>query len=530
MVHNYFEDYGYDSCTSRGVCSISPKMASVQEIVLLYLREFAYYSIKLKKFNIEESSVKNLILNVLSAFVSNPEIKDNMLDEMVSIFSKELNKIKLSYINSCKSSDLEPELIQNEFDLTNDCDALNSIRLGEKQYSKHSNLDKRNRIIHELIFFSAKSITTYILELNSFGEDSKSAYDILLELLDTLNNEDIKDDDLKSILYNVAEEEYSLIKRLAKIKENLYGEKGEVSVSYSTYPNKAILVEGTNIKELVDILNSVKNMGIDVYTHGEMLVAHTYPKIQAREELRGHFGKGCGNTLLDFSTFPGAIFVGKHSIDNIDSLYRGRIFTSDLVVPSGVVKIENSDYEPLIASALEARGFKKGRKVDNETVGFNLDFIKDKINSLNSDDFNAICFVTQGNDTYEDKSYFEKLFKLLPEDIFIVNFTHHFERKNIINIPHCYDLYSVFEILAMLKEKFDTSDVPIIAFVPKCDKHITNLILNMMKFGVKKVFMGKCAAKNLNPVVAKEFCDIFDVIPYSLAKDDYKQFIDLLSL
>ena len=42
--------------------------------------------------------------------------------------------------------------------------------------------------------------------------------------------------------------------------------------------------------------------------------------------------------------------------------------------------------------------------------------------------------------------------------------------------------------------------------------------------------MGKCAAKNLNPAVAEEFCKIFDVTPYTNPKEDYKKFIDVLSL
>ena len=89
----------------------------------------------------------------------------------------------------------------------------------------------------------------------------------------------------------------------------------------STRPNKAILVAGTNIQELKNVLDATKDKNIDVYTHGEMIVAYTYPKFGEYENLVGQFGKGIENCLLDFATFPGAILIARHSLENIEYLY-----------------------------------------------------------------------------------------------------------------------------------------------------------------------------------------------------------------
>ena len=135
------------------------------------------------------------------------------------------------------------------------------------------------------------------------------------------------------------------------------------------------MVDGTNIKELAEILKTTQNLDIDIYTHGEMLTAHSYPEINKYKHLKGHYGQGVGNSILDFSTFPGAVFVGRHSIDNIDNLYRGRIFTSDIVVPKGVSKIDD-DWSPLIEAAIEARGFKKGKKLQPLELFLDKDELK----------------------------------------------------------------------------------------------------------------------------------------------------------
>ena len=76
------------------------------------------------------------------------------------------------------------------------------------------------------------------------------------------------------------------------------------------------------------------------------------------------------NCILDFATFPGAIFLTKNFSQNLEFLYRGRLFTTAKIQPQGVVKIDNDNYTPLIESALAAKGFAKGRAKDSEFVGY----------------------------------------------------------------------------------------------------------------------------------------------------------------
>ena len=149
---------------------------------------------------------------------------------------------------------------------------------------------------------------------------------------------------------------------------------------------------------------------------------------------------------------------------------------------------------------------------------------------VNFNNYEGICLITQGNDLYIDRNYFEKFIKLIPNDILVINFATQFEQSNIININAGYNIKPIFETIYFLKEKIDIIEKPIIAFVPRCDKHITNLILNLKLLGVKKIFMGKCAAKNINPLAIDEFCKIFDITKYTNVKDDYKIFIDYLTL
>lgn len=528
-MFNYFEDYGYDSCTARGVCSISPRMASIYGTITLYLQEFANYYLKLNYFHIEDENIKNLILNTLSAFVSNPEIPDNTFVKVICTYSKELEELRHKYITACEERAISPEILESRLNPQKGCNLISSIRLGEKSFKEKNEKEPRIHAIHELLFFTAKSLAIKLIELNTFGQDSQNALISIIKVLDSLNIKKLNDNDLKILLQNAAEEEYNLIKELNTLKENLYGIANNCEVNLSTSTGKAIMVDGTNINELAEILNVTKNLNIDIYTHGEMISAHAYPHISEHAHLKGHYGHGSGNTILDFSTFPGAIFIGRHSIDNIDNLYKGRLFTSDIVVPKGVTKIENSDYTSLIQAAIEAKGFKKGQKQAPITLELSKKNLQKIFDDIDFEKYNGICLITHSNDSYENKNYFDKLLKLIPNDILIINFSRS-KFENALNINSGYDLNFIFYTITAIKTIIDIKEKPIIAFVPRCDKHITNFVINLKQLGIKKIFIGKCPAKNLNPTVVNEFCKLFNINEFNNVKEDYKTLIDTLSI
>ena len=137
---------------------------------------------------------------------------------------------------------------------------------------------------------------------------------------------------------------------------------------------------GYNIKELENILENVKNENIDVYTHDDMILAHTFPKFRKYAHLKGHFGKGLENCLIDFAIFPGPIILTRNSLHNIENFYRGRLFTTDYSIsPKGVIKIDSSNFEEVITSAKKAKGFKTGKICNSIIIGFNYDEITELI-------------------------------------------------------------------------------------------------------------------------------------------------------
>eukprot|EP00438_Fugacium_kawagutii_P027596 Skav217764 [mRNA] locus=scaffold1912:22533:25427:- [translate_table: standard] len=60
---------------------------------------------------------------------------------------------------------------------------------------------------------------------------------------------------------------------------------------------------------LYRLLEQSKGKGLNVYTHGEMLPAHSYPKLKEFAHLKGHYGTHWGNQQKEFRYFPGSILM-----------------------------------------------------------------------------------------------------------------------------------------------------------------------------------------------------------------------------
>ena len=117
----------------------------------------------------------------------------------------------------------------------------------------------------------SKSISINLLELNSYEENNIKAFEEIINLLISINFEEKNLEILKNKIQRAANVERELLVNIRNIQEKLYGQQTPKSVSFSTVPNKAVLVVGTNIKELENILNKLYNENIDIYTHDDMM-------------------------------------------------------------------------------------------------------------------------------------------------------------------------------------------------------------------------------------------------------------------
>ena len=521
MSYDSFEDFQYDSCTSRGICSINPKTASLQSVLVQYLKLTAKYCFALSKKDVFEEKAKELILNTIPLAVSNPEFTENSYITAVDKFKKVLPEIVKKYNKLYSQEDFKKGIRSTEL-FRASSDIISAVRFGEQ--SLRNALQQVKPIIRDLyqiMLVISKSISINLLDLESFNVTDDTSFLMILRLLNEINAEEKNLNTLKQLIYEAAERDNSLMKSLRQAQEERYGIQGVAEVSYSTIPSKAVLVVGSNIRELETILEALKDTNIDVYTHDDMMVAHTFPKFSEYTSLKGQYGQGLENCLLDFATFPGPIILTKHSLHNIENFYRGRLFTTDYTVPKGVIKVENNDFSGVIKSANEAKGFKTGKQCETVTIGFNLNETLELIQQRMLD-YRRIFMIGLERYSLEQKVYFEKLMRLAPDDTLIISFSYNIERENVLHINTCFDTFGMLIIYDRIK----ASGLPISMFIPKCDRNTISQMIYLSKNQDTNVYVGKCTPIILNPSLMQTMQQVFEIKGITSAKKDIEAILN----
>ena len=519
---NFSDDYQYDSCVSRGICSVDPRTSSLQEILVLYLRVSAYYALKTKQSGNINEKIKHLILSTISIMVSNPKFSENDFKTISEKFNEELPVLIEKYEEMCKESDIEPDYIKSVLKYDKSTDIIKSIQIGEKEYLKKAQLILPEvRDMYKILFVLAKSLCINMLDLESFG--ISDGYEVILKLLNSLNFENETVEVLKELTEEVTKFDNKLMKTLNAVKEERYGIQRPKEVSYTTTPSKAVLVVGSNIRELEIIAEALKDTNIDIYTHDEMMLAHTYPKFDEYKNLKGQFGQGMESCLLDFATFPGPIILTKHSLYNVDNLYRGRLYTTDVAYSKGVISIQNYDFSDVIQSANEAKGFKKGKVCSNEIVGFDYNEASDLFKKeIKTKKYSKIFVIGLNGYTKEEKEYFETFLNLVPDDVLVVSLSSCVKKDNVICLNACFDSYAMLKISENILEKYNQD---IVLFFPKCDRNTISKMIYLSALKKAQIYVGKCTPISLNPNLVYTLKKVYGIKNLTSPKKDLQEIL-----
>ena len=93
MNSNSYEDYQYNSCVSKGICSINPRISALQTVLVLYLRLFAKYAKDLSQTLDNES----FILNTIAITIYNPDFNEDSFSFAIKNFHRILPEVIQKY-------------------------------------------------------------------------------------------------------------------------------------------------------------------------------------------------------------------------------------------------------------------------------------------------------------------------------------------------------------------------------------------------------------------------------------------------
>ena len=330
-----------------------------------------------------------------------------------------------------------------------------------------------------------------------------------------------------------------------------YGTPVPTTVPLTIEKGPFIVVSGHDLHDLQLLLEQTKGKGINIYTHGEMLPAHAYPKLKAYSHLKGNFGTAWQNQQKEFIDIPGAVLFTTNCIMPVKDNYSDRIFTTEVVQYPGMVHIdENKDFTPVIKKALELGGYPEDHAMTGINGGAQVTTwfghgtvlsVADKVvDAVKSGAISHFFLVGGCDGAKPGRNYYTNFVKKAPKDSIILTVACGKFRFNdldlgeigglprIMDMGQCNDSYSAIQVAVALAKAFDcgVNELPLSIVLSWYEQKAVCVLLTLLSLGIRNIYLGPTLPAFVSPNVLNYLVENFQVSPISDPDTDLKKILN----
>jgi hydroxylamine reductase len=397
--------------------------------------------------------------------------------------------------------------------------------------------------LQELVLYGIKGVAAYAAHALALGAGDPESFGKIHEALWFLTHEHPSVAELLALALSVGELNYRMLEVLDKAHTGTFGNPRPTKVRLGARKGKAILVSGHDLHDLYALLEQTRGTGIEVYTHGEMLPAHGYPKLRAFAHLAGNYGGAWMDQAKDFAAFPGAILMTSNCMQQPKVSYEARIFTSGAVNWPGVKHVEGVDFAPVIEAALAAEGFVEAGGHEEITVGFGhhavLSVADKVVEAVKSGKLRHLFLIAGCDGARSERSYYTELAKAVPEDCAILTLACGKYRFNklefgevaglprLMDMGQCNDAYSAVQVTLALAKALEcgVNDLPLSLVLSWYEQKAIAVVLTLLYLGVKNLRIGPTLPAFLSPGVMALLKENYNLMAIGSAEEDLAEML-----
>lgn len=411
------------------------------------------------------------------------------------------------------------------------------------------NADEDIRSLKSLILFGLRGMAAYAYHAMVLGytDDAVNAffYEGLRAVGDTLSMEQ-----LLPVVLKVGEINLKCMALLDQANTETYGNPEPTSVPLTVEKGPFIVITGHDLKDLELLLQQTEGKGINIYTNGEMLPAHAYPKLKAYPHLKGNFGTAWHNQQKEFADIPAPILFTTNCLMPPKASYADRVFTTEVVSYPGVTHIgEDKDFTPVIEKALALGGYVEDTTFTGinggsaVTTGFGHNAVlsvADKvIDAVKGGSLRHIFLVGGCDGMRTGRSYYTDFVKQTPADTAILTLACGKYRFNdldlgtigglprIMDMGQCNDAYSAIKVAVALADAFGcgVNDLPLTLVLSWYEQKAVCILLTLLHLGLKDIYLGPTLPAFLSPNVLNFLVENYNIHPTSTPEADMAQIL-----
>lgn len=383
--------------------------------------------------------------------------------------------------------------------------------------------------LQEILLYGVKGMAAYAHHARRLGKTDESVSAFIEEaLFATVTNVNFDIPSLLEMVLECGRKNLRVMELLDQGHSDKFGTPTPTTVYEGTKAGPGILVTGHDLVDLSDLLDQTVGQGVNVYTHGEMLPAHSYPNLRAHKHLAGHFGGPWQNQTWDFPAFSGPILGTTNCVLIPPDSYKDRLFTTRVTAVPGGRRLAGNDFSELIAMAKQNSPLPE-RKVRESTIGFHHSVIlslADKIIDAVKSGAVKRFYVIGGCDGAElGRNYFTKLAQATPNESVILTLgcgkyrirNHDYGTvaglPRLLDMGQCNDAYGAVQVALGLAKAFNcgVNDLPLSIVLSWFEQKAVAVLLTLLALGVKGIRLGPVAPAFVTPNVFKVLQETFDL-------------------
>jgi len=374
---------------------------------------------------------------------------------------------------------------------------------------------------------------------NSVGGTDKDVDGFIHEaLFATVTNVNFDQNRYLEMILKCGEINLKIMELLDRMHTEKFGNPVPVTVETGTKAGPGILVTGHDLLDLYILLQQTEGMGINVYTHGEMLPAHGYPELKKFKHLVGNYGGAWQDQKKEFKEFPCALLATTNCVlIPPENTYLDRLFTCGIAGIEGATHIRNRDFSEVIkkAKSLPPLPDTKGKKI---MTGFHHTAIlgmADKIvEAVKSGKISHFFLIGGCDGAKPGRNYYTKFAEMVPDDCVILTLACGKYRFNnldfgdidgiprLIDIGQCNNAYSAIQVAAALTKVFNCgiNELPLSMILSWFEQKAVAILLTLFYLGVKGIRLGPTPPAFISPNVMKLLQEKFDIKLITTPEED----------
>jgi hydroxylamine reductase len=526
-----------EGCTTSGVCGKQPDVAALQDLLVYALEGLSLLTVEGRKVGVKDHDVNVFTAEALFSTLTNvdfdPERFATLIHKCVE-HRERLNK----KIRDAGGRVHFSEAAAN-FYPESTLDSM--VKKGETVGLKSDpSINPDILSLQHILLFGIKGVAAYADHAQILGQEDDIVYEFIQEALASFLKKDLTLDDWLKLVMKCGEVNLKTMELLDAGNTGTYGHPVPTKVPLGVKKGKAILVSGHDLKDLEEILKQSDGKGIFVYTHGEMLPTHAYPKLKKYQHFYGHFGTAWQNQKKEFSDFPGAIIMTTNCIQKPQESYMENIFTSGLVGWPGVRHIGEKDFAPVIDKALSMPGFAADSNGKYVTVGFARNTVlgvADKvIEAVKNKKIRHFFLVAGCDGAKAGRNYYTEFVEKVPKDCVVLTLAcgkfRFFDKDlgaiegipRLLDVGQCNDAYSAIQIALALSKAFNlgVNELPLSFILSWYEQKAVAILLTLLSLGVRNIRLGPSLPAFVSPNVLGVLVKQFNITPISTPDADIK--------